>query len=146
MTPSDACIAFIKGFEACRLKAYLPTPHDVPTIGWGSTGPDIHMGMTWTQGQADTRFAADLTAFAAGVTHDLAGVATTQGQFDAMVSFAYNVGEAGFHDSNLLRLHRAGDYPGAEAQFGRWTRQKGVVLAGLVRRRAGEAAMYGGPA
>ena len=52
--------ALIKSYEQCRLTAYLPTPNDVPTIGWGATGPDIVLGMTWTQAQCDARFTTDL--------------------------------------------------------------------------------------
>lgn len=151
MMPGTRCEALIKSFETCQLQAYLPTPNDRPTIGWGSTGPDIRLGMTWTQDQADARFDRDLTAFAVGVTHELAGAPTTQAQFDALVSFAYNVGldddhdgkAEGLGDSTLLRLHKAGDYAGAQAQFARWNKQRGVVLNGLTRRRAAEAALYG---
>lgn len=142
LSPSPACEAFIKGFEACRLTAYMPTAHDVPTIGWGSTGPDIRLGLTWTQEACDARFARDLGQFAAGVSRALAGAATRQAQFDAMVSLAYNIGIANFASSTLLRLHRAGDHAGAAAQFPRWNKQKGKVLAGLTRRREGERQMY----
>lgn len=144
MTPSPRCEAFIKGFETCRLTAYLPTPDDVPTIGWGATGPDIHLGLTWTQAKADTRFAHDLAAFAAGVQAALDRAPTTQSQFDAMTSLAYNIGLANFRISTLLREHRAGDYATAAGEFGKWNRQKGKILAGLTRRRAGEARIYAG--
>lgn len=154
MNPSQKCIDFIKSFEQCRLTAYMPTPRDRPTIGWGTTGPDVRMGMTWTQAQADARFARDLADFATGVTHLLQGHPTTQAQFDALVSFAYNVGldddadtlAEGLGDSTLLKKHLAGDYEGAAARFADWNKQKGVVLKGLTRRRAGEAAMYRGQA
>jgi lysozyme len=152
MTPSSKCIDFIKSFEQCRLTAYMPTPRDRPTIGWGTTGPDVRMGMIWTQAQADARFARDLAGFAAGVAHELQGRPTTQGQFDALVSFAYNVGldddadtlAEGLGDSSLLKKHLAGDYEGAAAQFALWNKQDHIVLNGLTRRRAGEAAMYRG--
>lgn len=148
--PSARCAAFIKSKEQCRLKAYMPTPNDVPTIGWGSTGRDIRMGMTWTQGQADDRFARDLAMFAAGVDHMIGDSLTTQGQFDALVSFAYNVGldedadhiAEGLGDSTLLRLHKLRRYAGAAAEFAKWNKQKGKVLRGLTIRRAEEAAMY----
>jgi len=143
MTPSPACIALIQSFEQCRLTAYLPTPHDVPTIGWGSTGPDIELGMTWSQAQCDARFASSLDGFAQGVSNAVKS-ATLQCQFDAMVSMAYNIGLGNFGGSTLLRLHNAADYAGAEAQFAVWNKQKGQVLPGLVRRRAAEAALYGG--
>lgn len=148
MTPSARCASFIKGYEKCRLTAYLPTKDDVPTIGWGSTGPDIKLGMTWTQAQADARFAADLARFAANVSTLVGKAPTTQAQFDALVSFAYNVGygDGGLKTSTLLRLHKAGDYAGAAAQFARWNKQKGKVLNGLTTRRAAEAAMYRGAA
>lgn len=144
MTPSKACAELIKSFEQCRLKAYLPTPNDVPTIGWGSTGPDIRMGMTWTQEQADSRFASDLANFADKVSQALAGATTTQGQFDGMVSLAYNIGTTAFANSTLLRKHKAKDYDGAAAQFAVWVRQSGKVLNGLVKRRTAEARLYRG--
>jgi lysozyme len=68
---------------------------------------------------------------------------TTQSQFDALVSFAYNVGLSALNDSTLLRLHKAGDYAGAKAQFARWDKNDGKVIKGLARRRAAEAALYG---
>lgn len=148
MTPSAKITTFIKGFEGLRLKAYMPTPNDVPTIGYGSTGPDIKMGMTWTQAQADARFAADLAKFSGKVAALLGTAPTTQSQFDAMVSFAYNVGygDGGLKTSTLLRMHKEGDYAGAALQFARWNKQAGKVLNGLTTRRAAEAAIYRGDA
>lgn len=146
MTPSQKIIDFIKGYEALRLKAYMPTPNDVPTIGYGSTGPDIKLGMTWTQKQADDRFAADLAKFSAGVSKLLGAAPTTQGQYDALVSFAYNVGLEALKTSTLLRMHKDGEYEAAAGQFGRWNRQAGRVLNGLTKRRAGEVAIYRGDA
>lgn len=145
MTPSSKCADFIKSFEACRLKAYLPTPDDVPTIGWGSTGPDIRLGMTWTQAQADARFAADLAKFGAKVSELLHG-RTSQSQFDAMVSLAYNIGVKAFAGSTVLRKHNAGDYDGAAAAFLMWSKQNGKTLNGLLRRRKAESEMYTGTA
>ena len=144
MTPSPACSALIKSFEQCRLRAYKPTPNDVWTCGWGSTGPDVGPTTVWTQAQADTRFDTSLASFAAGVAHLLTG-STTQPQFDAMVSLAYNIGLGNFGPSTLLKMHNAGDYAGAAAQFSRWNKQAGEVLAGLTRRRAAEAALYQEP-
>jgi GH24 family phage-related lysozyme (muramidase) len=143
MTPSPAGVALIQRFEQCRLTAYMPTPNDKPTIGWGATGADIKMGMTWTQAECDQRFADDLGKFAQGVSAALPGE-TSQNQFDAMTSLAYNIGIGAFEASTLLRLHNAGDFTGAEAQFAVWNKQAGKVLNGLTRRRAAEAAMYRG--
>lgn len=148
--PSARCKGFIKAKEACRLVAYMPTPNDVPTIGWGSTGRDIKLGMIWTKAQADDRFERDLAMFAAGVDHLIGETLTTQGQFDALVSFAYNVGldddadkiAEGLGDSSLLRLHKSRQYEDAANQFGKWNHQGRKVLRGLTIRRAEEMAMY----
>lgn len=144
MTPSKKIVDFIKGYEKCRLTAYMPTPNDRPTIGWGSTGPDVKLGMTWTQAQADARFADDLAKFATGVEKLVATAPTTQAQYDAMVSFAYNCGLEALKTSTLLREHKSGDYESAAGQFPRWNKQAGRVLNGLTRRRAAEAAIYRG--
>lgn len=149
--PSPMAVAFIRGQEGLerkrsdgRIEAYMPTPNDVPTIGFGSTGPDIKMGTIWTVAQCETRFAGTLNAFAGKVDGFLGSAPTTQGQFDAMVSLAYNIGQQAFHDSTLLRLHKEGNYTGAAGQFGRWNKQAGVVLNGLTKRRAAEARIYQG--
>jgi len=71
---------------------------------------------------------------------------TTQAQFDAMISLAYNIGVPAFSKSTLLRKHLAGDFAGAAAEFPRWNQNDGKVMAGLTRRRAGERAMYEGRA
>lgn len=141
---SKAGVDLIHSFESCKLTAY-PDPGSRDghpwTIGWGSTGPGIAKGVVWTQAQADARFLADLGRFEKGVA--LLAPVTTQSQFDALVSFAYNVGLSALNDSTLLRLHKAGDYAGAKDQFSRWDKNDGRVMKGLTRRRAAEAALYG---
>jgi lysozyme len=147
LTPSPACVELVQSFEGCRLAAY-PDPGtggDPWTIGWGTTGPDIHRGLVWTQQQADDRFAADLAKFAGKVSTMLEGFATTQGQFDALVSFAYNLGLGNLSSSTLLKKHRARDYAGAAGEFGKWNKAAGKVMAGLTRRRAAESALYATP-
>ena len=140
MTPSIRCADFIKGSGQCRLKEYMPTKDDVPTIGWGWTGPDIRMA--WTQAQADERFSKNLARFGADVLAALRGAPTAQGQYDAMVPLEYDTDIAGFSPSSLGRLPFEGNYPDATTQFGRWTKQAWKVLNGLTRRRAGEAHMH----
>ena len=69
-------------------------------------------------------------------------VPLTQGQYDALVSFAYNLGLAALKSSTLLRLLNARNYAGAAAQFPRWNRAGGKVLPGLTRRREAERVMF----
>lgn len=148
LNPSPACINLIKEFESCRLTAY-PDPGsgaDPWTIGWGSTGPGIRKGTVWTQAQADSRFSEHVTQFGRSVEQLLNGAATNQHQFDALVSLAYNIGTGNLSGSTLLKKHKAGDYAGAAAEFARWNKASGKVMAGLTRRRAAEAAMYRGEA
>lgn len=152
MNPSPACSALIQQFEGCAkrrpdgsFEAY-PDPGtggDPWTIGWGSTGADIKKGVVWNQQQCDGRFASHLAEFAQGVSKAIGDAPTTQAQFDAMVSFAYNVGLGNLASSTLLKLHKAGDHAGAAAQFARWNKAAGKVLPGLTRRRGAEAALYG---
>lgn len=146
MGPSPKIAHFIQDFEQCRLSAYMPTPNDVPTIGWGSTGADIHMSTVWSQAECDARFARDLAQFSAKVSGLLGSSPTTQAQYDAMVSLAYNIGIGGFSGSTVLRKHKDGDYDGAAAAFGMWNKQAGQVLNGLTKRRAAEAEIYRGHA
>lgn len=139
----------IKSFETCRLLGYLPTPDDVPTNGWGHTGPEVRIGQCITQEQADHQFEQDLGDFAHHVDALLAGAPTSDNQFAAMVSLAYNIGigrltptPSGFISSNVLACHRRQDFEGAANSFKNWVRQNGKVLRGLVRRRNAEAALY----
>ena len=137
---NEAGVRLVQEFEGCRLDAYR-CPAGIPTIGYGATGPDIRMGMVWTQEQADERLAEDLARFAAGVER-LVQVDLTDNQFAAIVSFAFNVGLGALRDSTLLRKLNAGDYLGAADQLPRWNKGGGRVLAGLTRRRAAERGLF----
>jgi GH24 family phage-related lysozyme (muramidase) len=144
-------IALIKRFEGCakrrpdgRFEAY-PDPGtggDPWTIGWGATGPDIKRGTVWTQEECDARLLKDLERFEKAVAAMVWDRPFKQHQFDALVSFAYNVGPANLKSSTLLKKHRAGDYIGAAVEFLKWTHAGGKRLAGLVKRRSAEAALY----
>jgi len=157
MKASPAGVALIHSFETLRLVSYKDpgSGNGLPiTNGWGTTrdenGGPIPLGATWTRDKADRLFARDLSSIETGINLLLHGKATTQGQFDALCSFAYNVGldidddtlAEGLGDSTLLRRHLAGDYAGAKAQFASWNKNDGRVMAGLTRRRAAEAALY----
>ena len=139
MQISKAGLDLIKQFEGLYLKAYR-CPAGVPTIGYGHTA-GVAMGQTITQQQADDYLRRDVRQFERAVAR-LVSVPLTQGQFDALVSFAFNLGEGALAQSTLLRLLNAGDYAGAAAQFDRWNKADGRVLPGLVRRRAAERALF----
>lgn len=150
---SAAIIEYVKGVETLskvrqdgKIGAYMPTPDDVPTIGYGSTGPDIVMGLVWTKAQCEARFASDFARFADTVDALIGKAPTTQGQFDALVSLAYNIGTGpdGLKGSTIRRMHNDGDYAGAAGQFGRWNKQASKVLKGLTIRRAVEREFYEG--
>jgi len=142
----------IKSFEGCEKDlpdgtfAAYPDPgtgNDPWTIGWGATGTGIKKGVVWTRAQCDARFDDDMKRYAADVSRALGTAATTQNQFDALVSFHYNTGAIG--KATLTKKHKAGDFAGAKAEFARWNRAGGRVMAGLTRRRAAEAALYAKP-
>ncbi len=144
-------IALIKRFERCakqrsdgQLEAYPdPGTGGAPwTIGWGATGKGIGPGTVWTAQQCDARLEADLARYSAEVSRALGEAPTSQHQFDALVSFHYNTGAIA--RATLTRLHLAGNYDGAAAEFGKWVNAGGRRLAGLVRRREAEAALYRG--
>jgi GH24 family phage-related lysozyme (muramidase) len=103
----------------------------------------VRQGTIWTQAQCDQRVLVDVAHFASSVASLIGLATTTQNQFDAMVCLAYNIGIANFKSSTLLKLHKAGDHLGAAAQFIRWNKANSQVMAGLTKRRAAEADLYG---
>lgn len=141
MHTSQKGLDLIKSFEGLRLSAYR-CPADIPTIGYGTTA-GVKMGDTITKERAEELLREDVARFESQVLR-LVKVPLTQGQHDALVSFVYNLGAGNLSNSTLLRLLNAGDYAGAAAQFDRWNKAGGKVLAGLVRRRAAERALFEG--
>lgn len=139
MNISPAGLALIKAHEGCKLKAYLDTG-GVPTIGWGHTR-GVKTGDRCTQAQADTWFETEVAEFADEVD-GLVFPLLSQNRFDALVSFAYNVGVEAFMNSTLLHKVNAKDYAGAAEQFGRWIYDNGKVINGLVARRADERSLF----
>ena len=133
-------LAIIKEFESCKLEAYL-CPAGVLTIGWGHTGADVHEGMCISQERADELLRGDV-ALSEQFVAKLVKVPLRQGQFDALVSFTYNIGPGALMHSTLLRQLNMHNYVGAANEFSRWNKSKGKVLAGLVRRRAAERALF----
>lgn len=117
------------------------------TIGWGSTtdenGNPVKPNAVWSRERAENRFTMDLAKFAEGVHKAIGGAKTSDGQFAAMVSLAYNIGLGAFTGSTLLKHHKAGRFSDAKAQFPLWNKANKKVMPGLVRRRAAEAKLYG---
>lgn len=142
MQTSDAMQKMIEGWEGLRLKAY-PDPAsggDPWTIGYGHTGPDVYPGVTINAAQADELLEADLRRFetaVGGMAHT-----PTQGQFDALVSFTYNLGEAALEHSHLLQYHNEGKFAAAADEFLKWDHAGGRQLSALTKRRQGERAVY----
>lgn len=139
MNTSPKGIALIKEFEGLRLKAYK-CPGGVWTIGYGHTA-GVKPGMVITKAQAEEYLKADLIAFERYLNG--LGLALNQNQFDALVSFIYNVGTGNFSSSTLLRKVRANPQDNSIVdEFLRWVYSKGRVLPGLQRRRLAEMKLY----
>jgi len=150
---SQACIDLIEHFEGLRLASYWDSHGMVWTIGYGHTGKDVTGGQTITRRDADALLMQDVLA-AENIIRGTVDVPLTQGQFDALVSFVFNVGagiehrKAGFvrlvngKPSTLLAKLRVRDYAGAADEFPKWVYAGGKLLRGLVRRRAAERALF----
>jgi lysozyme len=136
---SDNGRMMVAKFEGCRLKAYQDVV-GVWTIGYGQT-KNVTKGMVWTQQQANDDLLATLTEFGKQVA-SLVRVPIYQNQFDALVSFTYNVGVGNFKTSTLLRKVNACDFAGAHDEFVKWNKAGGKVITGLTRRRLAEAAVF----
>ncbi|MCG6540156.1 lysozyme [Pseudomonas sp. KSR10] len=139
MHVSQRGLDLIKEFEGLRLSAYL-CPAGILTIGYGTTA-GVKEGQTITKKRAEELLREDVTRFEQQVSR-MVNVPLTQGQFDALVSFTYNLGAANLSNSTLLRLLNAGLYADAALQFPRWNKAGGLVMAGLSRRRAAEQKLF----
>src|SRR5579872_3041698 len=128
----------VKEFEGCKLEAYQDLG-GIWTIGYGHTGADVYRGLVISQARAGQLLDEDLDKTAGYVTAAL-HVPATQNQFDALCSFAFNV--KGWRGSTLLKLVNARDYAGAAAQFPRWDHVGQKEVAGLLRRRMAEQALF----
>ncbi|MGA8531869.1 MAG: lysozyme [Acidobacteriaceae bacterium] len=133
-------LALTEQFEGCRLTAYQDQT-GVWTIGYGHTGPDVRAGLTITLEEAEALLAKDVSSAAAFVNR-IVMVEVTQQEFDALVDFVFNLGVGTFERSTLLRLLNAGEFAAAAAQFALWDRAGGAVVAGLLRRRQAETALF----
>lgn len=144
MQTSNRGIELIKELEGCELKAYECVA-GVLTIGYGHTGKDVTEGMTITQEKAEALLKNDLKKYEEAV-EKYVKVEVNQNQFDALVSFTYNVGSGSLSKSTLLKKLNAGDYTGAAEQFLVWNKAtvNGVKkeLEGLTKRREKERKLF----
>lgn len=144
MVISQTGIDLIKEYEGCYLTAYK-CPAGVWTIGYGTTEPingkPISQGMKITQQQANELLIKNLKTYEKAV-NDYTKVPLNQNQYDALVSFVYNVGCNAYKTSTLLQLLNKDDYEGAANQLPRWNKAGGKVLAGLTKRREAEKKLF----
>lgn len=142
----DLLIDLVATFEGLSLKPYL-CPAGIPTIGYGSTFYEIGNPVSMkdppiTKERALEILAKNLTSFQNKVFH-LTPFGLTDNQYQALTSFAYNVGLDAFSRSTLLRKVNANcNDPSIRDEFMRWNKVNGTVVRGLVNRRIKEANLY----
>lgn len=140
MKISQVCIEMIKKFEGCSLATYKCSA-GVFTIGYGHTGVDVTNGMSITSDQAEKLLVADLETFEHAVS-SLVKVPLNQNQFDALVSWTYNLGPINLARSTMLKELNAGHYDAVPAQMKKWIYSDKKVLLGLATRRDEEAKLF----
>ena len=141
MKISQEGIALIKKFEGCKLESYLCAAN-VPTIGYGST-KGIEMGMTISQERAEELLLEDLEVYEDAVNKAVE-LPLHQHQFDALVSWTFNLGGANLNASTMLKVLNQGAYEDVPYQIKRWNKAGGKVLEGLTRRRLAESLLFEG--
>lgn len=139
LTLSASGLVGIAQLEGYTEAAVIPVPGDVPTIGFGTTA-GVKLGDRITPPKALARALVDVQQFE-GALRQCVRVPLHQHEYDAMVSFSYNVGSSAFCGSTLVRKLNAGDYVGACDELPRWVYAGGRQVQGLVKRRAAERAM-----
>ena len=132
-------LEMIKHFEGLELNAYQCAA-GVWTIGYGHT-KGVQKGMVISEDTANEMLVEELNEYE-NYINTLVTVELNQNQFDAMVSWVYNLGNSNLQASTLLKVLNAGDYEGVPAQIMRWNKAGGKVLEGLTRRRQAEADLF----
>lgn len=145
MKVSDKCINMIKHHEGFVRKPYQD-PIGLWTVGVGHLiGDGKKLPKEWnkefTDEEVDNILCEDLERFEIGIQR-LTKVPLTQSQFDALVSFSFNVGLGNFQSSTLRSKLNRGDYEGASNEFPKWRKAGGKILKGLVKRRADEKNLF----
>ena len=132
-------IQLIKHFEGCELEAYKCAA-GVWTIGYGHI-KGVTPESVITQEQAEQMLVEELNEYE-GYINDMVTTPLSQNQFDALVSWVYNLGGGNLKASTLLKVVNQGDFDGVPAQIMRWNKAGGKVLEGLTRRRQAEADLF----
>ena len=146
MKISENGLNLIKKFEGLSLKPYLCSA-GIPTIGFGNTFYENMKKVTLqdetiTEERADSLFNFLVTTNFVNVVNRLVIVDINQNQFDALVSFVYNLGSGNFEKSTLLKKVNQSDFIGASLEFEKWNRSSGKVLNGLTKRRLSEKELF----
>ena len=146
MIVSKKGLELIKKFESFKSKPYL-CPAGVPTIGYGSTYYPDGKKVTLQDKEITEQKACEILEYIANKDfgNNINKVVKTplnQNQFDALVSFSYNVGNGNFNSSTLLKWLNQGFYNEASIQLLRWDKAKGLPLAGLTKRRKAEKELF----
>lgn len=145
MTISERGLALIMAFEGFFARAYL-CPAGVRTQGYGHTAAagGEPLGGAWDKDKARRVLADDLSRLYEPGVRAMLKRQPTQGQYDALVSFAFNCGLAALKGSSVLKYFNRGEHAQAAGSFSLWVKGGGKTLPGLVRRRASEALLYQG--
>ena len=139
MYTSEKGLNLIKKYEGLRLKAYK-CPAGKLTIGYGHTN-NVRPDDVITEAQAVELLLRDVLD-CEGVINRLVMKTLNQGQFDACISFIFNLGAGNFQRSTLLRKINQGDFAGASREFSRWIYSNGKILNGLKKRREEEKQLF----
>ena len=139
MKTSAEGLSLIKKFEGCELYAYQCSA-GVWTIGYGHT-KDVEPGMQITKEDAEEMLVEELHEYESYI-NDFVTAPLSQNQFDALVSWVYNLGPANLKASTMLKVLNAGEYEDVPAQMKRWNKAGGKVLEGLIRRREAESLLF----
>jgi lysozyme len=138
---SEEGISLIKKFEGCELRSYQDAV-DVWTVGYGHT-KDVKPGQMITKEEAEEMLIEELTEYCSYV-ETAVEVPLHQNQFDALVSWTYNLGPTNLNSSTMLKKLNAGEYEDIPEQIKRWNKAGGKVLPGLERRRLAESLLFEG--
>jgi lysozyme len=157
MKVSNKLIELVKHHEGVRTKPYR-CPALLWTVGVGHVIDPAHAAVKYedrknlpipdgwdrqlTMGEVDAILAQDLARFERGVARLCPAAVNSQGQFDALVSFAFNVGLGNLQRSSLRMKINRGEFEEAAEEFMKWTKAGGRVLPGLVKRRLDEQRLY----